>query len=142
MKSKLILLILIGMLISCSTSQKTNDGKPLYEVLYQDAYAGASIQFYEIVTESKEYKMLLNDDKLKKKITANDITTSNFLILNLGERNSGGYAIAVDSIEETSESIIVTVKEVTPKPGEPVTLAMTYPMCIVKINSKKEVIFK
>ncbi len=141
-KSNILFGFLALITVSCGTQKELAGEKPLYEVMYQDDYAGAAIQFFEIVTESKEFKMLLNDEKLKRKINPDDIKTSNFLILNLGEKSSGGYAIGVEKVEETTDNILVTVKEVSPKPGENITFAMTYPMCIVKINSKKEVIFK
>jgi hypothetical protein len=86
--------------------------------------------------------MLQNDKQLKSKISTADIQQSNFVILNMGERNSGGYEITVDKVEETANNIIISVKESGPEPGAMVTQALTNPFCVVKINSKKEIIFK
>jgi hypothetical protein len=43
---------------------------------------------------------------------------------------------------ETKENIIINVKESSPEPGSMVTQVITYPFCVVKINSKKEIIIK
>ena len=130
-------------IIGCS-SQKTlnNTEHPLYEVLLQSDQDGASIQFYEILSEAKEIKMLLGDPELRKKVHDNDINTANFVILNMGEKTSGGYSIAVESVVEEADKIILTVKEITPADGAMTTSVMTYPFTIVKINSKKKIEIK
>jgi hypothetical protein len=127
-------------LFSCGTQKSISDGEILlYEILKEDQQNGAKIKFYEIITESSEFKLLLNDVDLKNKIVAKDIVTSNFIILNLGEKTTGGYSIKINNIEETEESIIVTIEEETPKGMA--TTVMTYPMMVVKINSKKPIVF-
>ena len=86
--------------------------------------------------------MLQSDENLKNKISANDIQTSNFVILNMGEKNTGGYKIGVENVVETDKNIIITVKETIPIPGGMVTQVFTNPFCVVRINSKKEIIIK
>ncbi|WP_338407714.1 protease complex subunit PrcB family protein [uncultured Flavobacterium sp.] len=140
---KTILLLLPFFLFSCgATSTKTTVNKTLFEVLIQQSYGGASIQFYEILTEPNEIKMLQNDAKLKNKITTNDILTSNFIILNMGEKLTGGFEIGVEGALETDKNIIVTIKETSPEPDAMVSKVISNPYCVVKINSKKEIIFK
>lgn len=139
---KLIFLFVGVIAIGCRTSKPDNSNKPLYEVLTQQNNGGASIRFFEILTESREIKMLQNDENLRKKIKPEDINTSNFIILNMGEKNSGGYSITVDKVEETADKIIVTVKENEPKSGGVATSVMSNPYTIVKINSKKPIVIK
>jgi major membrane immunogen (membrane-anchored lipoprotein) len=137
------LIILILLLASCSTSSiKSTATKPLYEVLTQQTDGGASIRFFEILTEEKEIAMLMNDENLKNKIKTNDILTSNFVVLNMGEKTTGGYKIGIEKVEETDKSIIITIKETIPDPNSMVTQVISYPYSIVKINSKKEIIIK
>ncbi len=138
---KVICFLLILVLASCS-STKTKDTSALYQVLVSSEYGGGNFQFYEIFTEAKEFKMLLGDDELKKFVQPNDITTSNFILLNMGEKTTGGYSIEVVNVEELSDKIIVTVKENAPKSGENVTDAITNPYTVVKINSKKPIEIK
>jgi hypothetical protein len=129
--------------LSCGVSApKITDKKVLYEVLTQQSNGGANIRFFEILSEPKELKMLQNDQNLRKKISPNDIQNSNFVILNMGEKATGGYSIGVDSVLETDNNIIITVKDNNPKPGDMVTQVITYPFCVVKINSKKDIVIK
>ncbi|WP_035672801.1 protease complex subunit PrcB family protein [Flavobacterium sp. 83] len=136
-------LFLVLLLVSCGASSTKNSVKrPLFELLTQQNDGGASIRFFEILSEPNEIKMLQNDENLKNKISPNDIQTSNFIILNMGNKNSGGYKIEVESAVETEKNIIVTIKETIPGPNEMITQAITNPFCLVRINSKKEIIIK
>lgn len=139
---KAVLIFLTLVLVSCSSSLKQTENKPLFEVLTQQSDGGANIRFFEILSESNEIAMLQNDDKLKNKIHPNDIQTSNFIVLNMGEKATGGYKIGVESVVETDKNIIITIKETVPEPGAMTTQGITTPYCVVKINSKKEIIIK
>ena len=144
MKKIMSLFTIIFILNACSSKKNVSnqDTEILYEVLFQSHYLGSEIKFYELVTEPKEVKMLIGMEELKGKIKEKDIETSNFMILNMGMKSTGGYDITVESVEETPNSIIVKVKETSPKMGENVTMAISYPMCIVKINSKKQIVIQ
>lgn len=140
---KLILSAFAITLASCgATSSKISDTSKLYEVLTQQSNGGANIRFFEILSEPNEIKMLQNDENLKDKISASDIQNSNFIVLNMGEKTTGGYSIGIENIVETDKNVIITVKETNPEPGSMVTQAFTTPFCVVKINSKKEIIIK
>jgi len=128
-------------LISCGSATKTVAVKPLYEVLTEQSDGGGNICFFEILSEASEIKMLESDENLRKKIAPGDINTSNFIILNMGEKKSGGYLIKVKNVEETADKIIVTVTEQEPK-GEMASSEVSYPYTIVKINSKKNIVIK
>ena len=140
---KTILSMFVLTLAACGTTAvKSADATKIYEVLTQQTNGGASILFFEILSEPNEIKMLQNDENLKNKISANDVQKSNFIVLNMGEKSTGGYNIGIDNIVETDKNIIITVKETNPEPGSMVTQAFTTPFCVVKINSKKEIIIK
>jgi hypothetical protein len=116
--------------------------KPLYEIIAQKQYGGAKIRFFEIISNPQEFGMIKNDPDLKNKVKPDDILNANFLLLNMGEKLSGGYSISIDKVEETGKNIIVTIKEKGPAPDAIVTTALTNPYTVVKINSKKEIIIK
>ena len=140
---KTLLLILTLILVSCgASSSKKSGANSLYEVLTEQSDGGADIRFYEILSEENEIKMLQNDEKLKDKIKLNDIQTSNFIVLNMGEKTSGGFKISIESVVETDKNIVISIKEITPESGSMVTQEITTPYCVVKINSKKEIIIK
>jgi hypothetical protein len=139
---KVFILVLTLALFSCATTTKKQDSKPLFEVLTQQEDGGASIHFFEILSEPNEIIMLQNDPKLKNKISPNDIQTSNFIVMNMGQKATGGYKIEIESIVETDKNIIVTTKEITPESSKISTQEITSPFCVVKINSKKDIIIK
>ena len=139
---KVVFTLLTLVLVSCSSTIKQTENKSLFEVLTQQSDGGANIRFFEILSEPNEIAMLQNDEKLKNKIHPNDIQTSNFIVLNMGEKATGGYKIGVESAVETDKNIILTIKETVPEPNAMVSQVVTYPYCIVRINSKKEIIIK
>ncbi|MEL1241024.1 protease complex subunit PrcB family protein [Flavobacterium flavipallidum] len=139
MKKSILGLLLLTILFSCKSSVNVTEKKPLCEVLLEQNDGGGNINFYEILTEPKEIKMLQNDEKLKRKISTNDLQQSNFVILNMGEKPTGGYSITVDSVTETDTNIVIKVKEINPEPGAMLTQNITYPYTVIKINSKKPI---
>ena len=138
---KVISVLAVFVLISCG-AKKTSDSSALYEVLTTQSDGGGNIKFYEILTEPNEIKMLENDPLLADKMKQDDITNSNYVILNMGEKNTGGYSIGVEKVEETDKNIIITVKENSPAPDAMTMQVITYPYTVVKIHSKKEIIIK
>lgn len=138
---KVISVLAVFVLISCG-AKKTSDSKVLYEVLTEQSDGGGNIQFFEILTEPNEIKMLENDPLLADKMKQSDISNSNYVILNMGEKNTGGYSIGVEKVEETDKNIIITVKEKNPAHDAMVTQVITYPYTVVRVHSKKEIIVK
>ena len=139
---KIFILVITLALFSCATTVKKQEINPLFEVLIQQENGGASIRFFEILSEPNEIGMLHNDPKLKIKISPMDIQTSNFIVMNMGEKATRGYKIEIESVVETDKNIIVTTKEITPESSKISTQEITTPYCVVKINSKKEIIIK
>ena len=140
MKKYKFLIVLSVILTSCSSIKKPLESKPLYEVLFGSDYGGGSFQFYEIITEENEFNMLLNDELIKPYVKKDDIKTSNFILVNMGEKNSGGYSLKVENITELSDRILVTIKEIPP--SGMATMAITKPCYVIKIKSKKPIEIK
>ncbi|UMY65052.1 MULTISPECIES: protease complex subunit PrcB family protein [unclassified Flavobacterium] len=127
---------------ACGTSKSVVEKRPLYEVLLQNTVDGGKFEFYETITEPREFTMILTDPELKGKVKANDIQTSNFVLLNMGEKPSAGYAIGVKSVEETDRAVIITVEKKEPAPDAVVAQVITAPYALIRINSKKEIIIQ
>ncbi|MBE8726560.1 protease complex subunit PrcB family protein [Flavobacterium hungaricum] len=138
---KVISILAIFVLISCG-AKKTTGSTGLYEVLTTQSDGGGNIKFFEILTEPNEIKMLENDPLLAAKVKESDTNTSNYVILNMGEKNTSGYSIEVVNVEETDKNIVITVKENGPSPDTMTMQVISYPYTVVKINSKKEIIIK
>lgn len=133
---RISILILAMAAFSCNAPKATVN-KGLYEVLTQQQEGGATIRFYEILTEEKEIAMLRADASLSQKITPEDISRANFVILNLGEKPTAGYTIEVTGAQETPDSIILTVKEQAPTGMS--AQVISYPYAVVRVNSKKKI---
>ncbi len=139
---KILGLFVSVFVISCGTTKSVYKSTALYEVLTQQSDGGGNIRFFEILSEPNEIMMLKSDGSLKGKINEDDINKSNYIILNMGEKNTGGYSIGVEKVEETDTNIVITVKETAPAPDSMVMQVITYPYAVVKINSKKDIIIK
>jgi hypothetical protein len=140
---KVISVLIVFVLISCGAKKTADSGsKVLYEVLTEQSDGGGNIKFFEILTEPNEIKMLESDPLLKDKMKDDDISNSNYVILNMGEKNTGGYSIKVEKVEETDKNIIITVKEVNPAADAMTMQVIAYPYTVVKVHSKKEIIIK
>lgn len=137
-KYSLILFVIV--LTSCTSTKKPLESKPLYDVLFGSDYGGGSFQFYEIISEENEFQMLLGDDMIKSYVKKEDIKSNNFILINMGEKPSGGYTIKVESIQELEDKIIVTIKEIPPQ--EIATSVITKPCYVIKIKSKKTIEIK
>lgn len=63
-----------------------------------------------------------------------DFTTDFVVVVALGERSSGGYAIEVAGARAEGSGVVIGVLATSPGKGCPVTLAMTQPLDIVKVK--------
>lgn len=138
---KVISVLVIFVLASCATKKATTS-TALYEVLTEQTNGGGNIKFFEILTEPNEIKMLENDPLLADKMKHTDISNSNYVILNMGEKNTSGYSIGIENVEETDKNIIITIKENAPAQDAMLMQVISYPYTVVKIHSKKEIIIK
>lgn len=138
---KIILASIFLVFFSCVT-KKIVIANGLFEILTEQKDGGANIEFYEILTEANEIKMLLNDESLKDKIQEKDIETSNFVIVNSGFKNEGNNKIEIESVTETADKIIVTIKKGASEKKVNIELGTVNPYLILKINSKKDIVFR
>jgi hypothetical protein len=138
--SKYFNFILISLfIISCS--KKSTPSSSLYEVIYTSEYGGTAFEFYEIFTDEKEFRLLIDNADLRKKIKPDDIKKANFIILNMGQMSTGGYSIGVKKIVNTKDEFQIHILKKSPRPNEIVNQAITNPITILKINSKKKINF-
>lgn len=62
-----------------------------------------------------------------------NFNTQAVLVVYQGRKNTGGYSIAVTEIRRAGASLVVKVKEQSPRPGEITTDALTSPFVVVSI---------
>ena len=56
------------------------------------------------------------------------------VIINAGEKSTGGYEINIIDITYDGTEMVITVEETSPGPDEMVTEALTYPSCAVELD--------
>lgn len=55
------------------------------------------------------------------------------VLITMGEKPSGGYAVEIDEAAAPEDSYVIDVRFVEPEPGSMVTTALTYPYTVVKV---------
>lgn len=135
------------MIVSCNckkvtvTEENTMSKKTSFEVLSESAYQGKEEEAFEIIKDDaalKELYQSINNESIPRI----DFTKETVVAAFLGQKNSGGYAIKIKNVIEKDDKIYIEVEKISPQPGQGVTMAMTNPYSIVKINSTKTIIFK
>lgn len=145
-------LLLTFILFSCKSNQTISPTVSESQIIpFVELSAGLNGDFSEktnkIITNQNEYNATwtaafsrFSDQPKPAKI---DFENQLILLVTMGEKNSGGYTIKIDSIEENEKTIVVTILETSPGKSCITTSMMTYPYQIVGLkNSTKEVIFK
>ncbi|MFD0862410.1 protease complex subunit PrcB family protein [Sungkyunkwania multivorans] len=161
---KSIFLVLLTIILSCGGSRspvnneqqpdKTKNERPMsisqekkYEVLVQDASGGPVEPQILVIKEPKA----LQDFYIKINMTRRpgyplpniDFDKEMVVILCMGQKNTGGYSIDIDSVEELEGTRRIWVRENGPGPNDMATMALTEPFCIVKMTATdKKIVFE
>ena len=138
---------MIILLVSCNCKKATAEEgdtksrQPLFEVVSESQYQGREEEAFEVIKDNASlqalYQSINNEDVPKI-----DFAKQRVVAVFLGQRNSGGYAIKIKNVTEKDNKVYVELEKASPKTGENVTMAITNPYSIAKINSTKEIIFK
>lgn len=143
MKKFLILPFFI-ILLACHSMKNSSENRKansdLVHVLYSSSYQGRDTESNVIITNQDDLKTLYQSIG-NQEIPKIDFAKNQVVALFLGTRNTGGYRISIDRVEEEAEKLILYKKEETPKGGA-VTMALTNPFIVAEICSKKEIIFR
>lgn len=63
-----------------------------------------------------------------------DFGAASVVALHLGERRTGGYAVNVTAVKRADGALTVTARESRPAPGAAVTMALTQPYHIIRLD--------
>ena len=55
------------------------------------------------------------------------------LVIFMGQRTTGGYSMQLNSISKVADTLVIKTLEKSPKPGDIVTQAFTYPKLIIQL---------
>lgn len=141
---KIILTIFFSFLMSsCPANQETDTMTSIYQgSLKGDGSEGFAKQNI-VINSTAEWQYFLTkiavDNQFKDVI---DFSKQTVLIAIDSKRNTGGFSIAISKKIEKEGKLQVTITSEGPKPTDMVTMALTQPIHIVKINkTNKEISF-
>ena len=137
--------ILFLFFTSC-IAPKVNVLPPTFSTIYKNSNGGSEKSGYLHVTNNEEYIKLIESLKIDES-EFNKLVTVNFkeydiIILYQGQKNTGGYAIDIESVSNNDTTIVVKKREIGPKKGELVTTVITTPYCIVLIPKGNRLIIE
>ena len=130
------------LIISCSPPKKIMD--TTFTIIYNNQIGGSENAGHMVIQDNESYIQFIESLKLEETQFANflkvDFKKKNVLVLNQGQKNSGGYEITIESIVNDNDTIIVKKKETGPKKGEMATSVITTPFCIALIPKGNKII--
>lgn len=136
-----ILIGLLFILVSCNSAKDYTN--TVFEEIYNSQIGGKEEFGFEHITSNEDYLYLVERLNLQEvendKMLELDFSKNDVVVIYLGQRNTGGYAIAVESMYWQDD--ILNIQTITTKPekGENVTMVITTPYCIVSIPKAKEI---
>ncbi|MDP5000812.1 MAG: protease complex subunit PrcB family protein [Flavobacterium sp.] len=130
------------LIISCSPPKKIMD--TTFTIIYNNQIGGSENAGHMVIQDNESYIQFIESLKLEETQFANflkvDFKKKNVLVLNQGQKNSGGYEITIESIVNDNDTIFVKKKETGPKKGEMATSVITTPYCIALIPKGNKII--
>lgn len=130
------------LLIGCSTP-KPVVLKTSFHTLYKSDNGGTERSGYLHITNNEDFIKLIDGLKIDasefNSLLTIDFKENDVLVLNQGQKSSGGYSIEVASIKWQNQVLLINKFEKIPAKGELVTMALTAPYCITIIPKTKEI---
>lgn len=132
----------ILLLVACSTP-KPVIMKPSFQTIYESVTGGAERFGYLHITNNEDFIKLIENLKIDSSqfnsLLTIDFKENDVLVLNQGQKSTGGYSIDVTSVSWENEILSIKKLEKSPSKGEMVTMALTAPYCITIIPKAKEI---
>ena len=141
MKTRLILLSLVLMLavivIACNPQLK-NKGTLIYKTSQKIEGQWQQDQY---PSDSKFVTITPANIKVQKKKLRNtaglSLNGGLAVYVSLGECPTGGYNIQIREIRKADQTLVVTVKAISPTPDQMVTQVITYPYDLVRLSASE-----
>lgn len=138
------ILPILFLIMSCSNTKVISDNS--FTIIHKSDFGGSEKPGHLLIQDNETYINFIESLKLDESEYANflevDFKTKNILVLFQGQKNSGGYAINVESVRNEDKTIFIKKNEIVPKKGEIVTTVITSPFCIVLIPKGNKLIIE
>lgn len=141
---RILLFSFVFIFISCSKKNTANKMN-LFKILYESSYGDVSNQKLEVI-DNKE-KLLSRSQELQIPDEIYSSFNINFnkefvIVVHLGEKTSGGYAIKIQDLENSNGKCLVKTLKTSPNKGEYVTSVITHPFCMARVPKCKQYILE
>lgn len=142
---KKIAILFSIILFSCNSSKKIYEDTK-FENIYKGEIGGNVENSFEVIHNNEEYLKVIERLNLiesdNEKLLDIDFDTNNIVIIHMGEKNTGGYSIEVESIYWKNNILNIKTLHQKPKAGENVTMVITTPYCITSIPKAETIVLK
>jgi hypothetical protein len=89
---------------------------------------------------SPDMQVWVEQSQTKELAQTQVIDGSTYILITRGAKNTGGYEVAVASIEQAGEKLTVHVDYTNPKKGDIVTQGVTYPSQLIRVTGEYKVV--
>lgn len=114
------------------------------ELLSESGYSEFNQTEQMVIKSDAALQTAYNHILTKQAVPHIDWNKQQVVLLAMGQKNTGGYNIAVEKVVESNNEIVVFYKTISPNAGDRVTQALTSPYVMYTIDNKKDlpVLFK
>lgn len=146
--SKLFLLILSVILISCTSTKKIATNSSItFKTIDKNTNGGFQELTQEVYTNQtafeKAWKLAWSNFSDPTPAPSIDFNKDVVVLVALGMRNNGGYQLKINSVSEETNQIIVDYIETTPNPKCTYSQSIVFPYEFISFSkTSKKVVFK
>lgn len=141
MKSLFIFVVIL--FSACKGGQPVQENTPSdvpFQVLINASQSNIEEPQRRIIDNQKELESLFAEINKTRDpeipIPEIDFDKEIIAFVNLGQTSTGGYTITVENIEMTKNEVVIHTGGTSPKSGDNVTMVITTPFTIVKLNKQ------
>lgn len=109
-----------------------------YTILLNKSFNEADLES-SLKDEPQEIKEWIKEKAQEEYSGFKAIENSTYVLVSMGQRNTGGYKVNLTDIKETEEKLFINAEYTHPAPKQFVSQVLTYPVLLVKIDKQKEV---
>lgn len=139
MKKVIVYCLLAATMAACSGTKSTSGKEVVFEQLKQSDFGGREEKSVAMITTASDLAKLYSElgwDALPKV----DFEKSNVVAIFMGQKNSGGYSISIESVTLDNGTLSIKTKET--RPDGMATAVMTAPFTIAVVPKTNKFVIK
>ena len=125
----------LTLLAACSSNASQNAEEIPYRIISYGQYSGLSLEKNLVIQTSREFAELwtVHASGSSEKPPLIDFEQETLVAIYMGQKNTGGYAVGINTILLQDDHIVVKVQYIRPRPDQEVTMALTQPYVMFTI---------